>query len=56
MAPGTNAVAVPFGGEGRAAIGSLTVAGPDSRLAESRCMALVPLLREHGERLARSVT
>lgn len=53
IAAGTNAIAVPFGPDGREAMGSLTVAGPDSQLDESRCMALAQRLREHGERLAR---
>ena len=52
IAPGTNAIAVAFGGEGQGAIGSLTVAGPDSQLDEARCHALLPSLREEGARLA----
>lgn len=42
---GTNAIAVPFFGDGSQAIGSLAVAGPDSQLTEARCMELVPLLQ-----------
>ncbi|MBL0419281.1 helix-turn-helix domain-containing protein [Ramlibacter sp. AW1] len=58
MAAGTNAVAVPFGDTPEGAIGSLTVAGPESQLDQARCLALVPLLREQAQpltQLARQV-
>lgn len=53
IAAGTNAIAVPFGGDpGTGATGSLTVAGPDSQLDQARCLALVPMLRGECEALA----
>ncbi|HSV78973.1 MAG TPA: helix-turn-helix domain-containing protein [Ramlibacter sp.] len=50
IAPGTNAVAVGVPSAGPAFI-SVTLAGPDTQLGVERCHALVPFLREQGDRL-----